>query len=301
MSGDDFADEKTVIGDRVVLALEGMDDRPEQAYLRVLTGPMPGQLFRVGDGGDLGRGTNVSFHIPDSQISRRHARLRAIGGEVVLQDLDSTNGTFVNGERVTTRRLRDGDTIRLGHTTALRFTWLSEIDGEIQEQMFESALRDGLTKAYNKRFFETRLEEEVAYAIRQDSRLALLYFDLDHFKPINDEHGHLAGDYVLAELSALVTETSRREDVFARIGGEEFAILSRGLTRQQAMDFGERIRRAIHEHAFEYEGVHIPVTSSVGVACIPDAGADSATTLVAAADAALYRAKTSGRNRVESA
>src|SRR5690606_34939014 len=170
-----------------------------------------------------------------------------------------------------------------------------EIDGEIQEQMFESALRDGLTKAYNKRFFETRLDEEVAYALRQDSRLSLLLFDLDHFKNINDKYGHLAGDYVLVELSALVTETSRREDVFARVGGEEFAILSRGLTCAQAKDFGERIRRAIDEHVFEYEGTVLPVTSSVGVACIPGSGADSPTALVGAADVALYRAKTSGR------
>jgi two-component system, cell cycle response regulator len=300
MAGDEqFEDEKTVIGDRMLLAIEGAEDK--QAYLRVLTGPTPGQLFRVGDGGALGRGTNVTFHIPDSQISRRHAHLFVDGDEFTVKDLESTNGTFVNGERVVSHRVTDGDTIRLGHTTALRLTLLSKVDGELQKQMFESALRDGLTKAYNKRFFETRLEEEVAYAVRQDARLALLMFDLDHFKRINDTYGHLAGDFVLAEIGTLVSVTSRREDIFARIGGEEFAIIARGLTRAQGMEFGERLRHAIHAHAFQYEGRVLPVTASLGVACIPDSGASSAAALTGAADAALYRAKTSGRNRVESA
>jgi two-component system, cell cycle response regulator len=300
MAGDEqFEDEKTVIGDRMLLAVEGTNEK--QAYLRVLTGPTPGQLFRVADGGALGRGTNVTFHIPDSQISRRHAHLFVDGDEFTVKDLDSTNGTYVNGERVVTRRLADGDTIRLGHTTALKLTLLSEIDGELQKQMFESALRDGLTKAYNKRFFETRLDEEVAYALRQDARLALLMFDLDHFKHVNDTYGHLAGDFVLAEIGTLVTATSRREDIFARIGGEEFAVIARGLTRAQALEFAERLRRAIHEHSFVHEGTVLPVTASLGVACVPDTPVNSATALSAAADAALYRAKTSGRNRVESA
>lgn len=299
MSIDEFADEKTVIGDRMVLALEGAEESPHQAYLRVLAGPAPGQIFRVGDGGDLGRGESVSFHVPDSQISRRHARLRSIAGEVVLQDLGSTNGTFVNGERIESRRLRDGDTIGLGRTTTLRFTLLAEIDGEIQAQMFESALRDGLTKAYNKRFFETRLEEEVAYALRQDARLALLMLDLDHFKRVNDQYGHLAGDTVLTEFAGLVHTASRREDVFARVGGEEFAILARGLSAPQAFEFGERIVREVRAHAFVHEGARIPVSVSVGVAALPDPRLESAVALLSAADAALYRAKALGRDRAE--
>ena len=301
MSGDDFADEKTMIGDRVLLALEGVEDRPEQPYLRVLIGPTTGELFRVGDGGGLGRDKSVSFHIPDSQISRRHAWLHSTEGGITLEDLDSTNGTFVNGERITRRVLQNGDTIRLGHTVALRITWLSEVDGELQKEMFDSALRDGLTKAFNKRFFETRLEEEVAYALRQGTDLAVLFLDLDHFKRINDTYGHLAGDHVLVELAALVSKTSRVEDIFARVGGEEFAILTRGLDSRQATEFGERLRLAIFEHEFVYEGVTLPVTSSVGVACVKSEGVDSPVALMAAADAALYRAKAAGRNRVECA
>ncbi|NLY95705.1 MAG: GGDEF domain-containing protein [Myxococcales bacterium] len=297
MSGDDFADEKTIIGDLGHLKREAAEETSEQAYLRLLTGPHQGQLFRVGDGGDLGRGNDVSFRILDSQISRRHARLLRVGGEFVLHDLQSTNGTFVNGERIVMRALREGDLINLGQSTSLRLVTLKDEDVDIQAQMFENALRDALTKAYNRRFFETRLEEEVAYSIRQESRLALLYFDLDHFKSVNDTYGHLAGDFALAEFAALVQAERRREDVFARIGGEEFAILARGLDLEQGRDFADRIRRVIAAHDFRYEGRKLPITTSVGVACMP--GPESASALVAAADAALYRAKGNGRNRVE--
>lgn len=299
MTNDDFADEKTIIGDRSLLAMKELEDRSDQPYLRVLAGPLPGQLFRIGDGGDLGRGASVSFHLPDEQISRRHARIRTNGGVVVIQDLGSTNGTFVNGQRVAVQQLENGDTIRLGASIVLRFTLLSEIDGEIQKQMLESALRDGLTKAYNKRFFETRLEEEVAYSLRQEAKLALILFDLDFFKKVNDTYGHLAGDYLLSELALLVMNTIRREDIFARIGGEEFAILSRGLDLQQAAEFAERLRGIVADYAFNFEGTKIPLTTSLGVAAIPSGSIVSAQDFIAASDAALYGAKAKGRNRVE--
>ena len=94
--------------------------------------------------------------------------------------------------------------------------------------MYESALRDGLTKAFNKKYFTDRLESEFTFAIRHASPLALVLFDIDHFKKVNDTHGHQAGDYVLSELSTLLTGALRAEDVFARYGGEEFAVICRG-------------------------------------------------------------------------
>lgn len=299
MTIDDFADEKTIIGDRSLLAVKELEESSDQPYLRVLAGPLPGQLFRIGDGGDLGRGASVSFHLPDEQISRRHARLRTNGDVVVIQDLDSTNGTFVNGRRIAVQQLENGDTIRLGASIVLRFTLLSEIDGELQKQILESALRDGLTKAYNKRFFETRLEEEVAFSLRQEAKLALILFDLDFFKNVNDTHGHLAGDYLLSELALLVMNTIRREDIFARIGGEEFAILARGLDLEQAAEFAERLRAIVAAHNFSFEGVKIPLTTSLGVAAIPSESITSPQDFIAASDGALYSAKAKGRNRVE--
>ena len=94
--------------------------------------------------------------------------------------------------------------------------------------MYESALRDGLTKVFNKKYFIDRLESEFTFSIRHASPLSLVLFDIDHFKKVNDTHGHLAGDYVLAEISTLLTGALRAEDVFARYGGEEFAVICRG-------------------------------------------------------------------------
>ena len=132
--------------------------------------------------------------------------------------------------------------------------------------MYESALRDGLTKAFNKKYFTDRLESEFTFATRHESPLALVLFDIDHFKKVNDTHGHQAGDYVLSEISTLLTGALRAEDVFARYGGEEFAVICRGSDIAQAQVVGERLRKAVEAHRFVYEGTHIPVTISVGVA-----------------------------------
>ena len=138
--------------------------------------------------------------------------------------------------------------------------------------MYESALRDGLTKAFNKKYFTDRLESEFTFSTRHASPLALVLFDIDHFKKVNDTHGHQAGDHVLAEISTLLTGALRAEDVFARYGGEEFAVICRGSDTGQAQVVGERLRKAVEGHRFVYEGTHIPVTISVGVAVLPEPG-----------------------------
>jgi diguanylate cyclase (GGDEF)-like protein len=164
--------------------------------------------------------------------------------------------------------------------------------------MYESALRDGLTKAFNKKYFTDRLESEFTFAIRHAAPLTLVLFDIDHFKKVNDTHGHPAGDFVLAELSTLLTGSLRAEDVFARYGGEEFAVICRGSELAQGQIVGERLRKAVEAHRFVYEGTHIPITISVGVAGLPDAQVKDAAELVGAADQALYKSKGEGRNRI---
>src|SRR5690606_4501307 len=103
------------------------------------------------------------------------------------------------------------------------------LDENFQQQMFDAALRDGLTKAYNKSYFLTQLEIEMAFALRHATPLSLVMFDVDHFKHVNDTYGHLAGDAVLMKLAGLAQASVRAEDVFARYGGEEFAIICRGI------------------------------------------------------------------------
>jgi diguanylate cyclase (GGDEF)-like protein len=246
----------------------------------------------------IGRGGRAQIRLIDDGISREHAEIIVQGSEVLLHDLGSTNGTFCNGVKVDTKPLADGDKILVGSTTILKFTYHDNLDEVFQRQMYESALRDGLTKAFNKKYFTDRLESEVTFSLRHTSSLTLVMFDIDHFKKINDTHGHQAGDAVLTDLSALMMASLRTEDVFARYGGEEFAVICRGSDVAQAQVIGERLRKGAEGRQFGYDGKIIPVTISVGLSGMPDPAIKDASGLVAAADAALYRSKQGGRNRV---
>jgi diguanylate cyclase (GGDEF)-like protein len=271
----------------------------DRAYLIVLAGSNVGEMYEVeAPETVLGRGANATVRLNDDGISRRHARLVLVQNEVVLEDLNSSNGTAVNGDPITQRILRDGDKIRLGSTTILKFTYHDHLDVSFQQQMLDAALRDGLTKAFNKRYFLGRLETELAYAKRHRAPLSLVMFDVDHFKRVNDTFGHLAGDYVLAKISKLTQNTVRTEDVFARYGGEEFGVICRGVNLANAGILGERLRAIVETTEFDHEGTRMPVTISVGVAAYPDLPLETPEHLIAAADEALYQAKRTGRNRV---
>ena len=272
----------------------------ERAYLIVLSGQNVGEMYKLsGEQVTMGRGGSADIRLVDEGISRFHARIRAEGGHMVVEDLESRNGTFLNGERVTAaRKLEDGDKIQVGRTTVLKFSFHDQLEESFQRKMFDSALRDGLTRAYNKRYFLDRLAGEIKFAQRHRSPLALMLFDLDHFKRVNDTQGHLAGDRVLAEFAGYVLDSIRNEDVFARYGGEEFAILSRMVGVGDAMRFADRLRRGVENLRIEHNGVIIPVTTSIGVACLPEMVVENANEMLMAADRALYHAKGTGRNRV---
>jgi diguanylate cyclase (GGDEF)-like protein len=211
--------------------------------------------------------------------------------------MKSANGTLLNGQRVERAVLHDGDKIQVGSTTILKFTYADRLEEDFQQKMYEAALHDGLTRAYTKRYFLDRLPTEVAYARRHATPLSLLMMDVDHFKTVNDTHGHPAGDYVLVLLAQLISTALRTEDLFARYGGEEFVVLCRGVALDNAALLAERLRGRIEGAAFEYQETPIPVTISIGVASYVEQ-ADAGTKLIAEADAALYEAKRSGRNRV---
>jgi diguanylate cyclase (GGDEF)-like protein len=246
----------------------------------------------------MGRGQSTDIQLLDEGISRKHAQIVMEGGEMIVEDLDSRNGTFANGARVRRHVLRDGDKIQVGSTTILKFTYHDHLDESFQRQMYESALRDGLTKAFNKKYFLDRVDSEFRFARRHRVPLSLLLFDVDHFKKINDGAGHQAGDHVLAALARRVAETIRAEDVFARYGGEEFGVICRAVDLPGATTFAERLRAIVEKQPFEFDNHVLPVTVSVGVAGLPQVDAADASSLIAAADEALYSAKRAGRNRV---
>src|ERR1044071_7369912 len=260
------------------------------AYLVVISGPSFGEMYRLkGERSTLGRGDRADIRVLDDGVSREHAGIERDGGKMVLVDNGSTNGTFCNGIRIKRHDLTDGDKISIGATTILRFTYQDQVDEHYQKKLFESALRDGLTSTFNRRYFIDRLHTEIRFAVRHEKSLGLLFVDIDHFKKINDVHGHLAGDQVLAGVARAMTSTIRAEDVLARYGGEEFAVICREIEAEGARALGERLRVAVVEQRFEHDGKVIPVTVSVGVVVARQI--DDTHAYIAAADAAMYEAK----------
>jgi diguanylate cyclase (GGDEF)-like protein len=212
--------------------------------------------------------------------------------------MKSANGTLVNGQRIERGMLQDGDKIQMGSTTILKFTYSDRLEENFQQKMIDAALHDGLTGAYNKRYLLERLPTEVAYAMRHKTPLSLLMVDVDHFKAINDKHGHPGGDYVLTTLAQIVMGALRTEDIFARFGGEEFAILCRNVKTENACVLGNRLRSLIESCEFVYRKEPISVTVSIGVASCAYQNHEDPGVIIADADAALYEAKRAGRNRV---
>jgi diguanylate cyclase (GGDEF)-like protein len=276
--------------------LSGRGSRP---FLLVLAGGSVGELLAITQPEMiLGRERNVSIHIDDEGVSRRHAKLICSEAGVHIEDLGSANGTFVNDTRVgAARLLTDGDKITLA-TTVLKFTYSDDVEESFQRRMFEAVLRDGLTKAYNKKYLWERLDKELAFSLRHGSPLSILLLDLDHFKNVNDTFGHPAGDAVLVAFADTVHGTIRTEDVFARYGGEEFAVLCRATDVRSAGILAERIRVRVESACVRYEDNEIRVTISAGVAGFPELQAKTPEELISAADDALYEAKRGGRNRV---
>ena len=289
----------TVVGLRVpvVPAVAGGLGRLHP-HLIVLSGESVGRTYRLEhDETAIGRGEDAAVRLRDEGVSRRHAKIVRVGDDVWLEDLKSVNGTRVNGEVVARRVLCDGDKIDLGGRTVLKFVHSDALEEGYHQAMYEAAVRDGLTRAFNKRHFLERLGSEVAYSHRHQSPLSLVMLDVDHFKKINDGNGHPAGDFVLAALVLLLMGNVRTEDLVARYGGEEFSVLCRATPLARASLLAERLRRSVESYAFVHLGKRIPVTISVGIGVCSEA-TNGAEQLIADADAALYAAKRGGRNRV---
>src|SRR6185312_10990564 len=255
----------------------------------------------------IGRDLDANLRLAEDEgVSRRHARVTPVADGALLADLGSQNGTFVDGDRVQERVLKEGMKIRIGQTTVLKFARYDAVEEAAQRQLLESALRDGLTRAFNRRYFIDRLAAEVRFAECYAQPLALIILDIDHFKTLNDAHGYLIGDDVLRAVVGVLADTLRAEDVLARYGGEEFAVLVRGVKRDNALVLGERLRKEVAEMGLTKEGGEkLAVTVSVGISMFPlENPADVPSEqmgkrLIELADAALYRAKNGGRNRVE--
>ena len=273
---------------------------PKRPYLIIIAGSRVGELHKVGRPRTVvGRDARADIRIVDDGISREHLELIVKGERVSLRDLGSTNGTYCNGSRVEACEIADGDKISLGSTTILKLTFQDGIDEAYEQHLYRSAVRDGLTKAIKREFFLERLDGEVAFSLRHASPVALILWDLDKFKAVNDRFGHPAGDRVLEATARAVTGVIRREDIFGRYGGEEFGLVCRASGVDGALRTAERLRKAIAETSVDLGSELVQVTASFGIAICPGGGVSTVAALIAAADAAMYRAKELGRNRIE--
>jgi diguanylate cyclase (GGDEF)-like protein len=244
----------------------------------------------------LGRGSDCDIQVDRDSVSRRHARVFRSGDQWIVEDLGSTNGSYVNDVPVQKSALRDSDFVKIG-AAIFKFLIGSGVEASYYEEIYRMTIIDGLTGAHNKRYFLEFLEREIARCARYRRPLSLLMFDIDHFKAINDQHGHLTGDFVLKEMSRRLLGRIRREELLARYGGEEFAAVLPETDNNGARIFGEQIRRMVADDPFEYEGDKFPVTVSVGISTLE--GQDmEVQSFIKLADDNLYRAKREGRNRV---
>lgn len=255
----------------------------------------------------LGRAVAADVRLNDSKVSRRHARLRTIKNpadgtpEYVLTDLNSRNGTFLNGQKINQETLQHGDKITLGDYI-LRFEMLDEIDREYQRQIHRLLSHDDLTGLLSSRSFFSELRREAKRARLEKRKFCVLMMDVDYFKTVNDTYGHLTGSKNLEEIAFCINEKLRIGDAAARFGGEEFAAFLLDAELAQGLVAADRIRAAIENHGFSIIRRGIApethrITISIGVAAFPHDSRDPIE-LVEMADSALYHAKRQGRNRV---
>lgn len=275
------------------------DGKRRSACVVALSGTRLGRIYTIEHAPiAVGRSPDCAVHLPEEGVSRRHAEVEWRGNEVWLVDLNSTNGTFVNGGAVTEKRLEDGDRIQVGRVTLLRFSWQDELERQFQQHQYDSATRDGLTGLYSKKYLLEALATEIAFAHRHSKIISLAMIDADHFKRVNDTWGHPAGDHVLQQLAAIMQTCVRRDDVLARYGGEEFTVIMRDIPSENSLILAERVRERVEQTPILWQEKRLPVTVSIGLASGMGEGLGSREELIAEADRYLYEAKRGGRNRV---
>lgn len=297
-SMDDFRDTTEAVG---YVPIEGPDQSNLVPTLMVIGGKAFGQSFTLDtESTDIGRSPNSRIQLDDDGISRHHAKVVRSGDEWVMVDMNSTNGTYHDGELIQVRTLTDGDKVQLGMGTILRFQFQDVVDERYHRSMYESKTRDALTGIFNRGYFMEAIEREIAFASRHSQTLSLVMLDIDHFKHVNDTQGHVAGDVALKHLCRAVLGIIRTEDIFARYGGEEFALLLRNTSSEMAFILAERMRRCIERLEIVHDGFRIPITISLGIASSSE-DLNEVEPLIQVADERLFRAKNGGRNRTEAA
>ena len=270
----------------------------QQAMLLVLSGARIGHRVVLGESSlTIGRGSTCELILDADSVSRQHAVVEFSGGSYRLVDKGSTNGTYVNHHRIRERVLNDGDQIQIGKAL-LKYLAGGNIETVYHEEFQRLMHHDGLTGARTKASFEEAYRIALMVERSKPKVVSLIVLDIDHFKQVNDAHGHTCGDAVLQQLAAIVKGVVANRYLFGRLGGEEFGVLLEGESMGTACELAEQIRGLVERARFSFEDVHIPITVSLGVAERAAGSLEAAEDFFERADQRLYAAKAEGRNCV---
>ena len=264
----------------------------------IIAGNPVGKVFFLDLTSTLGRDEKCTVPLLDPSISRQHAKITFAHEQWLIQDLHSSNGTFVDFERISEKVLHGGEAVTIGSTT-LKFQVANKLEKDFYERIFHIASRDELTNAFSKTFFYEIASNELARALLYSRPISICLMDIDHFKLCNDRCGHLGGDALLKEWVKLMQQNTRPPDVLGRIGGDEFALLLPDQNALQAEQLITRLMETTKQYNFIYEGQRIPITFSAGISTRTKETTDL-NQLIKTADERLYAAKAAGRDRFRS-
>lgn len=289
--------ERTVI---VTTKIDTKDVKPHiEPYLIQISGRQTGQQVNLSNRNvKIGRDPDTcEVAVDDPHVSRQHAEIVWQDGKATIRDLGSTNGIVINGLKIKEQILEDNDKILIGTRLYFKFCYQDSHELNYQQTLFNAANIDTLTGLYSRKFFQDILSKEFSFSKRNRQPLSLLMIDIDHFKKINDTHGHLGGDEVLKKIGAIFKTGLRMENIASRFGGEEFAIILRHVHADLALQIGERLRKTVEAEQILFKEVRIPVTISIGIATLDGDNFETGEDLVQSADELLYEAKETGRNK----
>ena len=286
--------------ERIEVDSPGAGEAEGVPYLVVLAGDSSGKVIRLRPNATFvaGRTRECDLCFDCENISRKHACFELDNlCNTTLRDLGSTNGTIVNGKKITTALLNDGDRICMGDII-LRYSYQDALEFDLQRDLYNKATRDALTGAFNKRYFKENFHKEFSFHKRQNLPLSLIILDLDDFKKLNDTYGHVNGDIVLKSLAKEIISCMRREDIFARFGGEEFVALFRCTPHSTAITIANKLVELVNTMKFTTSTLEFNTTATVGLATLAEGNFNTPEEMLMAADRNLYVGKHSGKNMV---
>ena len=284
---------------------DGLLKKQSQSNISVsvttISGPRTGLSFQIepNSGMTLGRSPDAGIQVIDTGISREHIHMKFDGVSVIVEDLESANGTYVNGKRLTGKiEIKNGDQIAIGVSTVLKFSLDNQLDAEYKNYVEEQLTKDTLTSAYNRKAFAHFLNSAYIAAKRDFSSVCLFMIDVDNFKSINDTYGHQVGDKILKHIADKLIQTVRSADIVCRYGGDEFAIICPNIDSLRGLQLAEQARLNIESMSFTVNGERINTTLSIGISNYPDNEIKCVSQFIAYADKAMYKAKRRGRNQI---